>query len=205
MISYIDILNNEFKHIENNILIRANKVDLSNKKGLSIKETIEFFKGLLLAPNGVQRMSDNIKGIVETSANLAIVKTTDSTISLVSSQRGEIESALRFVSDKTTLAFSVAGAKAEVVNSYPAWTPNPDSPLAAFCAKAYKGIYKEEAEVTAIHAGLECGIINERVPGMDSVSLGPNIYDAHSIKERVSISSTQRVATFLRHLCEIIE
>jgi dipeptidase D len=205
VISYIDILNNEFKHIENNILIRANKVDLSNKKGLSIKETIEFFKGLLLAPNGVQRMSDNIKGIVETSANLAIVKTTDSTISLVSSQRGEIESALRFVSDKTTLAFSVAGAKAEVVNSYPAWTPNPDSPLAAFCAKAYKGIYKEEAEVTAIHAGLECGIINERVPGMDSVSLGPNIYDAHSIKERVSISSTQRVATFLRHLCEIIE
>lgn len=202
--SFSHILNNEFRHIEKKILIKAEKID-NKEKGLSEQETSLFFKGLLLAPNGVQRMSDRIKDVVETSANLAIVKTTESTITLVSSQRGEIESALRFVSDKTFLAFTFAGAKATVGNSYPAWAPNLESSLAEFCAKAYKDVYNRDAEVTAIHAGLECGIINDRVPGMDSVSLGPNIYDAHSIKERVSISSTQRIATFLRHLCEIIE
>ncbi len=202
--SFKDTLTNEFKHIEKKITITAQKSDKKNK-GMSETETSAFFRGLLLAPNGVQRMSDNIKGVVETSANLAIVTTNESSITLVSSQRGEIESALSFVSDKTSLAFTCAGAKATVGNSYPAWTPNLDSSLAKFCAKAYLEVYNEEAEVTAIHAGLECGIINERVPGMDSVSLGPNIYDAHSIKERVSISSTERIATFLRHLCEIIE
>ncbi|NCB00940.1 MAG: aminoacyl-histidine dipeptidase [Spirochaetia bacterium] len=203
--SYKEILTNEFRHIEKNIILKAKKIELATTSALSVEETSSFFKGLMLAPNGVQRMSDNIKGIVETSANLAILNTTDSTITMVSSQRGEIESALRFVSEKTALAFSISGAKVRVGNSYPAWTPRPDSPLAEFCATAYKAIHKEEAVVTAIHAGLECGIINERVPGMDSVSLGPNIYDAHSIKERVSISSTERIAAFLRHLCEIIE
>ncbi len=203
--SFAEVLKNEFRHIEKNIFVSVQQIEPKELKGLSESQSTAFINGLLLAPNGVQRMSDNIKGIVETSANLAIVKTKQDSISLVSSQRGEIESALEFTSNRTALAFNAAGAKIEIVNSYPAWTPRPESPLAEFCATAYKTIHNKEALVTAIHAGLECGIINERVPGMDSVSLGPNIYDAHSIKERVSISSTERIASFLRHLCEIIE
>jgi dipeptidase D len=102
------------------------------------------------------------------------------------------------------LAFETAGAKCTLENPYPAWTPDPTSALAKFCAGAWEKEMGEKAEVTAIHAGLECGIINSLVEGMDSVSLGPNLHDVHSTKERVSISSTARIAKFLRRLCPTI-
>jgi dipeptidase D len=108
------------------------------------------------------------------------------------------------IAKRAVLAFETAGATCKLENPYPAWTPDPSSPLAGFCATAWKEHMGKSAQITAIHAGLECGIINSLVEGMDSVSLGPNLMDVHSPKERVSISSTARIAEFLRHLCPII-
>jgi dipeptidase D len=77
--------------------------------------------------------------------------------------------------------------------------------LTGFCAKAYEEYTGKKPEITAIHAGLECGIINSRIPGMDSVSFGPDMFDVHSTKERVSIPSVERISGFTRHLLSIIE
>ena len=159
---------------------------------------------LCLAPHGVERMSQTIDGMVETSSNLAVIKTTDKAYTLVTSHRSSILSSRDMIAKRAVLAFETAGATCKLENPYPAWTPDPSSPLAGFCATAWKKHMGKKAQITAIHAGLECGIINSLVEGMDSVSLGPNLMDVHSPKERVSISSTARIAEFLRHLCPII-
>ncbi|HPY11652.1 MAG TPA: aminoacyl-histidine dipeptidase, partial [Sphaerochaeta sp.] len=101
--------------------------------------------------------------------------------------------------------FSLIGADVAFEGAYPSWKPNPHSKLTSFCAKAYKEYTQKDPTVTAIHAGLECGIINSRVPGMDSVSFGPTMWDVHSTKERLSISSAAWLEGFTRHLLQIIE
>ena len=93
------------------------------------------------------------------------------------------------------------GAKTSTENGYPAWTPNVDSPIAKLVARVWQKKMGQKAKVTAIHAGLECGIINSLVEGMDSVSMGPILLDVHSTKERLSISSTEKLAKFLRDVC----
>ncbi|MDC7244769.1 MAG: aminoacyl-histidine dipeptidase [Sphaerochaetaceae bacterium] len=202
--SFVQIISNEYRTIEKSISLTADRSEKQDVKAMSSEDSKTLISALMLAPHGVQRMSGNIKGLVETSANLAIISTGEDTISLVSSHRSEIASARDAIAQITALAFQVANAETVIGNSYPAWTPNPESPLARFCARSYKEMTGKDAEITAIHAGLECGIINDRVKGMDSVSFGPDIWDAHSIKERVSISSTERMAAFLRRLCTII-
>jgi dipeptidase D len=103
---------------------------------------------------------------------------------------------------RSAAALGTCGASTSILNGYPAWTPDPDSRLARICSEAWKNMTGNDLEVTAIHAGLECGIINSLVPGMDSVSLGPDLHEVHSVTERVSVSSTARIAAFLRHLLE---
>ena len=174
-------------------------------KAPSIEASMAMVNALFLAPHGVERMSQTIKGIVETSSNLAAIRTTDEAFTLITSHRSSIMSSRDMVAKKAILAFETAGATCKLENPYPAWTPNPDLPLAKFCAQAWKERMGKEAKITAIHAGLECGIINSLIPGMDSVSLGPHLRDVHSTKERLSISSTAKIAQFLRHLCPIIQ
>ncbi|MFA7370727.1 MAG: aminoacyl-histidine dipeptidase [Sphaerochaetaceae bacterium] len=159
-----------------------------------------FIKSLYLAPHGVERMSETIEGMVETSSNLALVRTTEEAFTVVSSHRSSLQSARDNIALKMRVALETSGAKATFEGSYPAWTPRPDSPLAASAAKAWESFSGEKAKITAIHAGLECGIINSLVEGMDSISLGPVLLDVHSTKERLSIASTEKIARFLRHL-----
>ncbi len=174
-------------------------------KGMSIEESRALVRSLLLAPHGVLRMSEALEGVVETSANLAIISTEGNHVHMVSSHRSSIGSSRNYAADLSEAAFSTSGAQVTRSGAYPAWTPDPSSPLAAFCAEAYRSSMKKEPVITAIHAGLECGIINDRIEGMDSVSLGPDLEGVHSVNEKVSISSSERVAAFIRHLCSIVE
>ncbi len=163
------------------------------------------FDALYAAHHGVDAMSMSIEGIVETSTNLAILSLTEEGFEIIASHRSSILSARDDVARRFATIFTLAGAKASHSGDYPSWKPNVHSPLAAFAARAWKEYANEDATVTAIHAGLECGIINSRVPGMDSVSFGPDMSDVHSTKEKVSIPSTKRISDFTRHLLEIIE
>lgn len=198
-------LRKEFAHADPGLRVRCAPSQVQAGKASSIRRTHELINALLLAPHGVERMSEAIEGMVETSSNLAVIRSRDSAYDIVTSHRSSVPSARDMVARRAVLAFETAGAACSLENPYPAWTPDPASPLAGFCARAWETHMGEKAKITAIHAGLECGIINSLVEGMDSVSLGPTLRDVHSTKERVSIPSTVRIARFLRHLCPMLD
>jgi len=174
-------------------------------KALSRENSLTIAKALFALPHGVFAMSKALPGIVETSDNLAIAHIKDGVFHLEMSVRSNIDSAKYFLANKIYTILEAFGIKGHIGEGYPSWSPNPNSKLAKFCAKAYEDNTGKKAVVTAIHAGLECGVINSIVPGMDSVSIGPDLFDVHSTNEHLSISSAQRTYDFVKHLLSIIE
>jgi dipeptidase D len=137
-------------------------------------------------------MSADIPNFVETSTNLASVKTHDSTIEITTSQRSSVESAKDDVGNMVVAVFNLAGGKAVHSDGYPGWTPNPDSAVLEISRSAYQKLFGNEPKVLAIHAGLECGLVGEKYPGMDMISYGPTIKGAHSPDERLLIPTVQK-------------
>ncbi len=147
---------------------------------------------LLALPHGVMAMSMDLPGLVETSSNVAMIHEHDGRIVIGTSQRSSVGSALAALRARVKAIGELAGAAVEQPPGYPGWQPNPASPLLALVQGIYADRTGHAAEVRAIHAGLECGLIGERVPGVDMVSLGPQIEHAHSPDERVQIPSVGR-------------
>ncbi len=176
------------------------------EKTLSLAASMRLTGLLFALPHGVFAMSKALNGIVETSDNLAIVRLAeDGTFHMELSTRSNIDSAKEYLVNKIATIVSAFGFNYKIGDGYPSWAPDPNSPLANFCAKAYEESTGKKPLVTAIHAGLECGVISSKVPGMDSVSIGPNLVDIHSINEKVSISSAKRTYDFVKHLLAIIK
>jgi len=140
-------------------------------------------------PHGVLSMSYDIPGLVETSTNLATVVDKGGSLVIGCSSRSSVESALRALRQRIRAVATLAGATVEEGNGYPGWKPNLKSPLLEVLKRVHQTELKVEPEIKAIHAGLECGIIGEKVPGMDMISFGPQIEFPHSPDERVKISS----------------
>ncbi|MDX9915745.1 MAG: aminoacyl-histidine dipeptidase [Sphaerochaeta sp.] len=197
-------LSGEYEVSDPDLMISATEVAVPSKV-VDEAESKAFITALYAAPHGVDAMSMSIVGIVETSTNLAILSLDDEGFKVIASHRSSILSSRDDVAKRFASIFSLIGSEVSFEGGYPSWKPNPKSKLTSFCAKAYEEYTGKEATITAIHAGLECGIINSRVPGMDSVSFGPKMWDAHSTKERVSISSVAWLEGFTRHLLKIIE
>lgn len=174
------------------------------EKAISPEVSAIIAKALFACPHGVLSMSKAIPGVVETSDNLAIVNVNDGKLHLEISVRSNIESAKYFLVNRIKAILESFGIDCKIGNGYPSWAPNPDSELAKFCADAYEQMTGKKAVITAIHAGLECGVISSKVPGMDSVSIGPNLYDVHSTNEHLSISSSKRMYDYLKKLLSII-
>jgi dipeptidase D len=143
-------------------------------------------------------MSIDVPGLVETSNNLASVWTKDGKVIVGTSSRSSIGSALQSVRDRIRAAAELAGATVEEDNAYPGWKPNMDSEVLAVAKRVWKDLHGEQPEVKAIHAGLECGIIGEKCPGMDMVSLGPTIEAPHSPDERINVPSVETFWTYLK-------
>jgi len=155
--------------------------------------TAERVLALLAAlPHGVVRTSDDIADLVETSTNLARVRTEPGRLLLSISNRSSVESALAAEQRRTAAFGALAGAEVVVEEGYPGWKPNPDSKLLALVERVHERTLGSKPAVKAIHAGLECGILGERLPGSDMISFGPQIEHPHSPDERVSISSVER-------------
>ncbi len=153
-------------------------------------------------PHGVLSMSREVPGLVETSTNLAVVETQEDGLKFVTSHRSSVMPALFAVRRSVTSTFRQAGARVSYDEPYPGWKPNPDSAILKRTAEVYERLFGEAPAVKAIHAGLECGLLIEKVPGMDAVSIGPQIENAHSPDEKVQISS---VAKFYKHLGALLE
>jgi dipeptidase D len=152
-------------------------------------------------PSGVQLMSPDIPGLVETSTNVSVITTSSGDITLVTSQRSSVASRLAEIVQTVEAIFELGGATIEVSDGYPGWKPNLDSPILNVAQGCYRKLYGKDVEVKAIHAGLECGIIGERVPGMDMISFGPTMESVHSPDEKVYIAS---VGTFWEFLVGIL-
>lgn len=143
-------------------------------------------------PHGVIEMSRDIPNFVETSTNLAAIKTEDDYFIFTTSQRSSVESALDDVVNTVGATFRLAGAEVEHTDGYPGWTPNPKSEILGVAVKSYKNLYQSEPKVLAVHAGLECGLIGEKYPKMDMISYGPELKGVHSPDERIHIKSVEK-------------
>jgi dipeptidase D len=142
-------------------------------------------------------MSAGIPGLVETSTNLAVLKQTARTLSVATSQRSLVASERDEMASAVRAILELGGASVVLGDPYPGWKPNLASPLLELTVATYVEKFGSEPKVEAIHAGLECGIIGERYPGMDMVSLGPTIRFAHTPEECVEIASVLKYWEFL--------
>ena len=144
-------------------------------------------------PNGIQSMSADIRGLVQTSLNLGILKTKDGELELDYSVRSSVMSEKEMLIDKVCLLLKSQGGSWDISGDYPAWEFRQDSPLRDKMVKVYEEMYGKAPRIEAIHAGLECGILAGKLPGLDCVSIGPDMKDIHTPEERLCISSTKRV------------
>ncbi|EMR73888.1 Peptidase M20C, Xaa-His dipeptidase [Thermoplasmatales archaeon SCGC AB-539-N05] len=155
-------------------------------------------------PHGVDKMSYDISGLVETSTNLATVILDGNNAIMSLSSRSSITSALQDFRDRIHAIANLSGATVSEETPYPGWKPNLDSKLLKQSKKIFKEMYGEEPTVEAIHAGLECGIIGEKFPGMDMISIGPTIKYPHSPEEQVHISTVNKFYDYVLKILENI-
>ncbi len=165
------------------------------------QEKVLFF--LQMTPVGVQAMSGDIKGLVETSLNLGVLKLKDSELKASFALRSSINTARKALEEKLErFIVHFEGGTVSKRGEYPAWEFRKASKLRDLCTEVYRTRYGKEMKVEAIHAGLECGIFSEKIKDLDCVSLGADVFDVHTPKERLSVSSTERTYAFL---CEILK
>ena len=177
-------------------IIRGDDVDALGGNALSTQDTAKVIALLNAAPNGVQAWSQDIPGLVQTSLNMGVAnlgevfKMTFSVRSSVNQEKLDLLQRLR------ELAAFYDGSYSETGN-YPAWEYKKDSNLRDTMVRIYKEMFTKDPEVVAIHAGLECGLLSEKLPGLDCVSIGPEMHDIHTSRERLGIASTERTWNFL--------
>lgn len=189
----------EYAKIDPDLDIKIEKTN-SSLKPLEerFKEKLIYF--LITIPHGVLKMSFDIKGLVETSTNFAIIETRRNEIEIGTSQRSSLSSQLKWASDILLSLGKNLNAKIKQSSGYPGWKPNLSSPLLEKVSKTYERVFNSNPQLKAIHAGLECGIIGEHYKGMDMVSIGPQIENVHSPSERVYIPSVERFYNFLKEI-----
>ena len=171
-------------------------------QALTLRDTKKVCCFLGLYPNGIESMSMDIPGLVQTSCNLGIFKVNGSGLVGSGSVRSSIASRKQLLLRRIGLLAEGLDGTLCVSGEYPAWEYRRESHLRDVMCKVYKDQYGQDMKVEAIHAGLECGLFCGKIPGLDAVSFGPNLYDIHTTSERMSISSVQRVYAYL---CAVLQ
>lgn len=190
----------EYKAVEKDANFSFEKSDKQKEDPLTPESQKDLINLIFTLPHGVIAMHPEMEGLVETSSNLAIINTHKDKAQIICSSRSSVASALEAVRNSIAASGELAGAKVAQPEGYPAWTPNLESPLLKTLKEVYKKIFQKEPKVEAIHAGLECGIIGEKFPGMDMISFGPTIEHPHSPEERVHTGSVEKFWKFLTGL-----
>lgn len=164
---------------------------------IDLKTQINLTDAIRSCPNGVIRMSDSMPGLVETSTNLAIVKSNNGKIQVACLMRSSVDSAKNDLADRMESLFRMAGAEIVFEGTYPGWKPNMESPILKTMQNVYNQMYGVIPEIKGIHAGLECGLLGGVYPNWDMISLGPTIRFPHSPDEKVHIDSVDKFWKFL--------
>ena len=178
----------------------ALETEKTPEKAIDKKVSDALLKALLLCPDGVIKMSEAIPGLVETSTNLASIKTINDKIVVTTSQRSSVNEEKQKIAEEIALIFVQAGADVRFTDGYPGWTPNPNSPVLNKAVEIYEQLFNKKPTVKAVHAGLECGLFLEKYPHLDMLSFGPTIENPHSPFEQVNIPSVAKFWEFLKRV-----
>lgn len=195
------IIKNELASTDANVSISAEETAMPAHV-MDADTQKKFINAVFACPNGVYGMSADMPGLVETSNNLAIIKTENSAIHFETLQRSSVESQKEDVMRAVSAVFELAGATIENSGDYPGWKPNIKSDILKVMQGVYKNIYGTEPKLQAVHAGLECGLLGKVYPHWDMISFGPTIRSPHSPDERVEIES---VNEFWKYLVETLK
>lgn len=193
---------NELKHVDPNVKYLLESVEKPNSC-IDHQTATKLIYSLYACPHGVIGMSHDIEGLVETSTNLASVKMKEGNQIIVgTSQRSSIESCKENIANQVAATFLLAGAKVTHGDGYPGWAPNPNSKILKVAQETYRRLFNKDAQIMAIHAGLECGLFLEKYPQLDMISFGPTLRDVHSPNERIQIDT---VGLWWNHLLELLK
>ena len=188
---YIEAVKTEIFAKEENFSAEIEVLEKGEYKVMGEKDKLIY--ALALAPNGVQEMSAEIENLVETSLNLGILETKETEISMTFALRSSKKTALFALCEKLEIFAKCLGLSSETSGFYPPWEYKRDSKMQELCASVYKELTGNSPKIEAIHAGLECAVFAGAIDGLDCISIGPRVLDAHTTKERLSISSTKEV------------
>lgn len=207
---YIERINQIAEELQNEIrthydepeaIVRGDDVDALGGNALSTEDSAKVIALLNCVPNGVQSWSEDIEGLVQTSLNLGVAELNQE-LRLTFAVRSSVEQEKRELLNKLKELAEFYGAACTEKGDYPAWEYKKDSALRDTMLRVYKQMFGTDPQVVAIHAGLECGLLGKKLPGLDCVSIGPNMCDIHTSRERLEIASTQRTWSFLLKLLE---
>lgn len=193
----------ELASVEPDFFMKAEKVRMTQNV-ITDADTQKIINLMMVAPNGVIRMSRDMEGLVETSLNLAIVKTTGKNFTVQALLRSSVDTAKEALAERLVCLAELAGGTCKLSGAYPGWKPNMQSPLLKTMKQTYKKLYKKEPAVVAIHAGLECGLLGGKYPEMDMISFGPTLQSPHSPDERANIPSCKKFFDYLVAALEAI-
>ncbi len=189
-LKYLTIFKDEYGKVEPNMRFEIERT-VRPERIINDEVAIKLLWALYGCPHGVYAWSKDIEGLVETSTNLATVRTEENKIVVGTSQRSSKESAKDDIATMVKSVFILAGAEVSHSDGYPGWTPNLNSEILNITVDAFKRLFGKEPVVRAIHAGLECGLFLDKYPYLDMISIGPTIKGAHTPEERLHIPSTQ--------------
>lgn len=193
----------ELDGVEPDFCISYEKVRMATNV-MTAKDTQKIVNMMMVAPNGVIRMSRDMEGLVETSLNLAIVKTDGKQFTMHALLRSSVDTAKEALAERLVCLAELSGGKCKLSGAYPGWKPNMKSDLLKTMKATYKKLYKKEPAVMAIHAGLECGLLGANYPDMEMISFGPTIESPHSPDERTNIPSSKKFYDYLLATLEAI-
>ncbi len=188
----------EFADIEDSISIKAEPAE-APATAMPACAAKRLMAAVVACPDGVEKMSVAMEGLVQTSNNLARVVSDGEQVRLQSLMRSSSRSEKEALGDSIKAVFELAGAEVELSGSYDGWSPNMKSPILKAMLESYEALYSKKPAVMAIHAGLECGIIGSNYPNLDMISFGPTICYPHSPDEKVEIASVEKFYDFLLH------
>lgn len=188
----------EYRTSDPGITVSIEAVGEASEEAVDTVCQDNFFKFIVACPTGAEHYSVELKGLVETSHSIGVVKLEDGRLITKSMSRSSVNSRNRLLARKIGIIAEALGAEVEHGSSYGAWEFNNKSDLLDVCINAYKEQYGEEPVVSAMHAGIECGIWAEKVGKVDAVSIGPDMTGVHSVNEELSIPSTERTWQYLK-------
>ncbi|MBF0501087.1 MAG: aminoacyl-histidine dipeptidase [Candidatus Riflebacteria bacterium] len=200
------IFRDEFKTTDPNLTILCDPFeDAPDRRAMTQGSSNRLLDLLIAMPHGVAAMSTAVQGLVETSNNQAMVQIEEGKLSITSSQRSSVMTRLDGITRKVEAVARLAGATFKTNVGYPAWQPDMSSPLLAEAKTLYKKLFKQEAHIELIHAGLECGLIGAIKPGMDMISMGATMRDPHSPSERLFVPSIAKIWDLMVEILKILK